>query len=124
MKTSQLALWGLTLALVPMLALASSQPGEDGPATLPSQSMEAPDQNAGGMSRQGGASGMQDQSGNMQRDRQQQLQDSHEASSVTDSTQRQRQEDGAGTMNDDHTTRTGQGTADIPDQRTQDDTAP
>ncbi|REC95310.1 hypothetical protein [Kushneria indalinina] len=121
MKASQIASWGLTLALVPMLALASSQPGED---NLSSPSMETSGQNTGGMSRQGGASGMQDQSGSMQGDRQQQLRDSHEASSVTDSTQRQRQKDGAGTMNDDHTLRTEQSTSDIQDQRTQDDTAP
>lgn len=124
MKTSRIILWGLTMTLVPMLALASTPAAEDSTATPSSQSMETPDQNTGGMSRQGGASGMEDQSGSMQGDRQKQMQDSHESSSPAIGTHGQRQQEGAGSMNEHNTTKTGQGTAEIPDQRAQDDTAP
>lgn len=123
MKTSRTILWGLTMMLVPMLALASTPAEEDSPATPSSRSMETPDQNTGGMSRQGGASGMQGQSGSMQEERQQDMQESHESSSPAIGTHGQRQQDGAGSMNQDNTTKTDRGTAEIPDQRTQDDTA-
>ncbi|WP_189516061.1 hypothetical protein [Kushneria pakistanensis] len=131
MKTSRIASWGLTLAFVPMLALASSQPDEARPGSMSSQSMESAGQNmenAGqtmeGMPRQGGASGLESQNGSMQRERQQQMQESHAPSSPAIGTHDQRQEAGAGSMNADNTTRMEQGTGDIPDQRTQDDTAP
>ncbi len=124
MTTSRIALWGLTLALVPMLALASSQPGDSSPGNMASPSMENTGQNMEGMPRQGGASGTQDQSGSMQHDRQQQMQESHAPSSPAIGTHGHRQQDGAGSMNEANTTRKEQGTGDIPDQRTQDDTAP
>lgn len=131
MKASQLVSWGLILALVPVLTLASSQSGDSSTDNMPSQSdnmssqsMETTGQNMEGMPRQGGASGMQNQSGSMQNDRQQQMQQSHETSSPAIGTHGQHQQDGAGSMNESNTTKTGQGTAEIPDQRTQDDTAP
>lgn len=124
MKTSRMALWGLSLALVPVLALATAPPEDDSATNLPSQSMEAPDQNPGGMSRPGGASGMEDQSGSMQRERQKQLEASHESPTGAGDAQSPSQEAGKGSMNDDHTPQTERSTGNIPDERTQDDTAP
>ncbi|WP_456268483.1 hypothetical protein M1D97_14880 [Kushneria sp. AK178] len=124
MKISRMALWGLTLTLVPMLALATAPPEDDSATTLPSRSMEAPDQNGSGLSRPGGASGMEDQSGSMQRERRQQLEASHESPAGAGKAQSPSQEAGKGSMNDDHTPQTERSTGEIPDQRTQDDTAP
>ncbi|MFC0336874.1 hypothetical protein SAMN05421848_3014 [Kushneria avicenniae] len=124
MKASRMALWGLILTLVPVLALATAPPEDDSATTPPSQSMEAPDQNPGGMSRPGGASGMEDQSGSMQRERQKQLDASHASPSGAGESQDQSQEAGKGSMNDDHTPQTERSAGEIPDERTQDDTAP
>lgn len=121
MKTLKIVVCGLSLALVPVLALATSPPSEeDGSSTQSSPSVSSV-QNTDELSRPGGASGMEDQSGSMQRERQQQLKGSHESSSAM---ARQHQKQGVGSMNDDNTTKTPQGSAEIPDERTQDDTAP
>ncbi|SPJ32070.1 hypothetical protein [Kushneria phyllosphaerae] len=123
MKASKTVMLGLSLVLVPVMALATSPPEDDSSATQPSNATSS-SQNTGELSRQGGASGMEGQSGSMQRERQQEMEASHESSAPAIGTHGQRQQDGAGSMNEHNTTKTDQGTANIPDQRTQDDTAP